>query len=818
VIVASASEDVRLTLTTFNGDADLLASVHSSNMRPTTADADFMSSSIYNDTLYIQSTDLVECQAMKQANRPVRCEVFVGIYGFKTSSFAILATVGSKNEQILQDGQPLTGVVSAGEPQYYYALVDVHQGARYSVQLVPTRGDPDLYVLMDAPPGIHAGISNYTFESHAFGGEDVVAIGPDRGDNYKTHTRMGITVRGWTDAEYTILYSSSEVISRLLDGVSQFGDVAQGEYRYFSVSVDQPNQVLQITTTEFSGDVEVYVKVEVPGGSNNRPTMSNYTWSAQSFGDDIVRISNAKSYCPAALQQTGCNFIIGVYGWQESSFSVTATTGATTITRLSDGVPIHNTGNENEMQYYTFYGAPGSNYSISIAATTTMGAVGIYVVNDYMPGDYSKLPTPTSWTWSTANPSNPGGRSGVIIDPNDPKRPANGYYGIGILTLTPSASFTLAATTNDDAMTLRFGTPSPVRVFTKGGTTHHFTLLDPNTRNGDVVLSMNVFKGEAYLLLSRREPLEQSDAPHCSPGGSPSSGALPNCRNSTWATMDPSVTLLRVVHTVPCENAQSPPIAGAVCDPIIDFAPGRFWIGVYTDVPGTTYSVTALTNSQNRLTPGQPQTGESTSEMPGYYLFSTVDDSSTPDIRLAVTKIDSSTGQPSASATDLVVYMYSCRSNACTDQDRHPSRTHSMVVQGVTDLESELVLTPASAGYCDSSDGSCSYFFTIAPVCDNVQNCRGRYTVELDVQSGGASTSAVAADRTDHKVAQLPGFAPQGTSALYEFYLEQDESGAASDIRMDLQACTGSYPTAYVCDPSGYQGKHCSDPFNPSSS
>lgn len=236
---------------------------------------------------------------------------------------------------------------------------------------------------------------------------------------------------------------------------------------------------------------------------------------------------------------------------------------------------------------------------------------------------------------------------------------------------------------------------------------------------------------------------------------------------------------------------------------------------MYSEQPGTTYSITALVGGVNRLEPGVPSAGVTTLATPGYYLFSVVDDQSKADIRIAVTKLDPSTGEPSESAQDLVFYVLSCRSNACTVEDEHPGPSHYSLAQGVSGTVGELVIPKTSPAYCDSTDGRCQYFISVVPACSSSE-CSGRFTIEADVQSGGAQTSPVSFDRTDHRVAQLPGSVQNGQSSLFEFYLQHEaSSGAPGAVRMDIQACAGGYPALYVCDPAA-TGTHCSDPFAPS--
>lgn len=227
-------------------------------------------------------------------------------------------------------------------------------------------------------------------------------------------------------------------------------------------------------------------------------------------------------------------------------------------------------------------------------------------------------------------------------------------------------------------------------------------------------------------------------------------------------------------------------MAPAVCNPTIDFQAGRFWVGVYSEAIGTTYSITAIVASSNRLEPGVPQVGVATQNAPGYYVFSVVDDAAKSDVRIAVTKLDPTTGEPSDSAQDLVYYLSSCRSNACTEADSKPSASHHTLVQGVSSAVGDLVIPKSSPAYCDSTDGRCQYYIGVVPAC-STDGCAGRFTIEADVQSGGAGTSPVSFDRTDHRVAQMPGTVGQGATSLYEFYLQHAAgTGPGGDVRMDL--------------------------------
>jgi hypothetical protein len=71
-----------------------------------------------------------------------------------------------------------------------------------------------------------------------------------------------------------------------------------------------------------SGDSDLYVNTFKPNRSQHLvlPTRENNTWRSVSYGDDTVRIDyNDAHYC------YGCEYIIGVYAFFNSNYSILAT-------------------------------------------------------------------------------------------------------------------------------------------------------------------------------------------------------------------------------------------------------------------------------------------------------------------------------------------------------------------------------------------------------------------------------------------------------------------------------------------------------------
>ena len=93
--------------------------------------------------------------------------------------------------------------------------------------------------------------------------------------------------------------------------------------------------------------------------SNNRlPSVNNYTWGTAAWGTDTITIqaTDALLHCTPDPTTTGCIYSIAVYGWRNSSYTITATLdeGWLNPIRLLDGQPQTGSVLQGEFRYYKF--------------------------------------------------------------------------------------------------------------------------------------------------------------------------------------------------------------------------------------------------------------------------------------------------------------------------------------------------------------------------------------------------------------------------------------------------------------------------------
>lgn len=103
------------------------------------------------------------------------------------------------------------------------------------------------------------------------------------------------------------------------------------------------------------------------------PTKNNFTWAQALFGADMttVQYSDIAKHCvPNPSTGKACDFFLGVYGWQNSSYSITAKVddGFLSPTLLIDQMPQSGQVDIGGYQYYKYFVSvePPSAHSKSI--------------------------------------------------------------------------------------------------------------------------------------------------------------------------------------------------------------------------------------------------------------------------------------------------------------------------------------------------------------------------------------------------------------------------------------------------------------------
>ena len=192
---------------------------------------------------------------------------------------------------------------------------------------------------------------------------------------------------------FTITATLSNDILILQDGQSINGEIKAKKYDYYQIEIDDLEKDFTISLTSFSGDPDLYISLNNNFGSI-RPTKSNYTWYSNHYGSDLITISHhdPKRKCNISINLIQCIYIIAIYGYRNSIYSITVTTEITI--ELQNGIPIQGKLIKYQWHYYKFKVLNNHPLMLIVGITEISGSNDLFI-------DINKEPTETSYLYSS---------------------------------------------------------------------------------------------------------------------------------------------------------------------------------------------------------------------------------------------------------------------------------------------------------------------------------------------------------------------------------------------------------------------------------
>jgi hypothetical protein len=145
-----------------------------------------------------------------------------------------------------------------------------------------------------------------------------------------------VAVYGYTGGEFTVTAVTRGVIL-LQAGRSVVSTVAKHDFRYFSLLNPNPFARLTFSVSVTSGDADLYITTHLLNSTVHFPTLQDYTWRSVKIGSDSLTIDYLKD---AAHYCYDCDYVVGVYGYKNTTFTLTALDSPDTIVRLAGGRPV----------------------------------------------------------------------------------------------------------------------------------------------------------------------------------------------------------------------------------------------------------------------------------------------------------------------------------------------------------------------------------------------------------------------------------------------------------------------------------------------
>ena len=248
--------------------------------------------------------------------------------------------------------------------------------------------------------------------------------------------------------EFNILATST--IIPLTIGQSVEGNVWEGSYVYYSITVTQPVCKLYISLTAISqGDPDIVVSF----GATQRPTIEgdNYDFSSLTDRSDQIEISN-KDILPERVSMEG-TWVIGVYGCTDVTYRLSVMYEDSQILLLQQGVPFEFLLQADKMVYFKFY-----HYfpqDIKIRLTREFGFGNIYV-NRVLDSEemYDHLPNASNHQWSTFTSNT---RDHIEISREDANFCRHCYYLIQVKATEQNMKFVITVMLSGEPVVLQAG-------------------------------------------------------------------------------------------------------------------------------------------------------------------------------------------------------------------------------------------------------------------------------------------------------------------------------------------------------------------------
>lgn len=569
---------------------------------------------------------------------------------------------------------------------------------------------------------------------------------------------VNIAVYGFKPGTFTIT-ATTNAIAQLQAGHATIGQVDKSTYRYFSFFNTDPFAVMSFTLTTISGDADIYIKKHLNGTALTLPTSLSYDWRSIHVGSDTISINY---YDDRAKFCSNCEYIVGVFGYKNSSFSLLMNDSPETAIRLTNNIPqvFSAASTHGTVQYFSAVTSTSADDLLVTITPLDTGSADMYV--QVYNNTYYTAAKATN-TLVLPDPANPrsyiattvSGTSMVktnfisVPGPHD----ARTVFVIGVVAQS-GRQFSIVARTSQTPVTLLAGVPQ--NHFVMSGKMEYFQFTPTEKEN--VRISISSRAGDPDLFVSTGKNI-----PYCPPG----STAYNTCKNVTWISRQYATDQILLSKDEPCSAVIGTTILiNAYCDPRIAFLPGTgqpINIGVlgYSDSEFTititpSGVLTKLSAGQGQLSVAEPNIictqrsantetclpigtkGQVTKtvlvstfsflasshmmEDLGDTLFTIAPetDSCHSDLGGACT--------PGCSCNPLRVYINVCDVTSCTLQDRNPSSLPGTYQYNLTAAthwgdhsfvsSSYTLEVPTNGGRCNPASTSTGCMYYVAVVAD----------------------------------------------------------------------------------------------------
>lgn len=566
--------DLVISLTQLSGDSDLFVSV---GYKPSRYNNTWISTRYLDDVIVIQSQDIDNSCHWSSIHQS--CDFYIAAYGYINGSYSLVVTAdnGFASRTHLIDGQPQQGHAALGQYVYYEFTVNSMNSIASTIELTLTSNsgqDADLYVSFSGEPGI----SSYDYRSNnIYALVDSITITPSM-QHYCDGCKIYLAVYGYTSSSYTLIASVSRVIE-LMTNVPTIGIVGLYHYRYYSFRNIDPLASITVSLNIISGDGDLYISAIDPSIITSPsmiefPTQYKYTWRSLKSGNDIISITYLDpKFC------YDCTYIVGVYGFKNSSYTISVTENEDLVLRLLLNHPQKvlvdqslNISRNNGIRYFSIV-PPNSIDNIIISITSlTYGFADIFA-QVYNTSTLAMRSTNNS-AYILPNPYDPSTYTYSTLDSFDDVVVIPGNFGdepktiiIAVVPLSIQFIYSIVASSSATSLILQSGIPQ--NHYVEGGQNAYFVYYPDDIE--DLLISVTARSGDPDLLISRHNP-----HPYCT-----IESYLSKCYNYTYIARKYSTDQIFISKDFPCKAVLSGTTISSNCNPNEQLDNKPVYIGIF---------------------------------------------------------------------------------------------------------------------------------------------------------------------------------------------------------------------------------------------
>ena len=296
------------------------------------ADADLYVRSSARPSGHQGNSGVYDCGSFRGGTSTEHCSLentgattwFIGVYGYRASSFSIQASLeesntgggdtggGDDDDRGLTMDQVSEDAIALG--MWHYYVLDVPAGdTQLDVVMSGLSADVDLYVRADSRPS--GGVDdNGLYDCGSF-------VGGSASESCTLNVSEGryyVAVHGYRASPYRLLATSSNQsvqIVELSNGVTVTGNVAQGEWVYYKLDSEAINNFLVTDLMGLTADIDLYVRLGQPPSGD----------PANGANADCNSVLGGTSAERCEVSTSGeQSWFVGVYGYQAGSYSLAA--------------------------------------------------------------------------------------------------------------------------------------------------------------------------------------------------------------------------------------------------------------------------------------------------------------------------------------------------------------------------------------------------------------------------------------------------------------------------------------------------------------